>query len=456
MRRPVAGVSMLIARCDAVDRRAAFVLSSLLLGSTACGSNGGGITEGPPAEPEPYLGLAVPENGFQLRSIGAEIGPGEEREYCEIAQMPGAPTDEYYVSSLELANGTSSHHLGVAIALSGTQAAVELAALGVGNRIECPGPGLAFGEGIELIATIQQPYGTSALPSGVARKHHGGDFVVFDYHYANTGVVPIKARSAVNFHLIEPARVEHLAGGFGLNDVTIDIPPGATASVTGECHFGTDMLVSALTRHTHKWGTEFSVWHSGGARSGEHIWTSLDWQHETEFTFSEPALVRAGEGFRYRCTYANDTTRRLRFGTNVTDEMCMLYGPAWPAHAGEALGETYCNVSWVDPSGIGHPANEAGGFPKPNASEIAVCGALGPVLDSCGSCICNSCATPSLKCAQDPDCLPLLACFIGCTDLGCTQACHALIRRHSSGAGLFMAAGECVRVECPGCLPAAP
>jgi hypothetical protein len=442
---------MLHAKSEALGLMAVFILSPLVVGATACGSNAAG---GSP-EPERYLGLAMPANGFQLRSIGAEIGPGEEHEYCEIVQIPGAVTDEYYVSSLELANAESSHHFGLAIAPSGTLAALELERLGVGNRIECPGPGLAFGEGIDVIATIQHEYGIASLPPGVARRHRGGDLVVFDYHYANAGVQPIQARSAVNFHLIDGASVQHLAQGFGLSDVTIDIAPRQTASVTGECHFGTDMLVGAFTRHTHKWGTEFSVWHSGGTRDGEHIWTSLDWRHEIEFTFPEPVLVRAGEGFRYRCTYANDTTRRLRFGATASDEMCMLYGPAWPAQSGETLEQSYCNVSWVDESGIGHPAHEAGGFPKPNSADVALCSALAPVLDSCGSCLCNSCAAPALRCAQDPDCLPLLACFIACTDPACTQACHARIRNHSSGAGFLVSAGECLKVECPICLPGA-
>lgn len=427
-------------------------LSLLGAGVTACGSDG--RQDGVPAKPDSYLGLTTPQNGFQIRSIGADIAPGEEREYCEVARIPGEPGDEYYVSSLELANGKLSHHLGLALAAPGSPAAVELAALGPGNRIECPGPGLAFGEGIELVSTIQTRYGKAELPTGVARKHHGGDLIVFDYHYANPSLETVQARSAANFHLVDPATVAHVAEGFALNDVTMDIPPGQTASVTGECHFPADMMVGAFTRHTHRWGTEFSVWHSGGARDGEQIWTSQDWEHETEFTFPEPVLLRAGEGFRYRCTYANDMARRLRFGPTVNDEMCMLYGPAWAARSGERLKQTYCTVTWVDGEGIGHPAAEAGGFPQPGAAEVELCtSAYGTSLDACASCSCNSCATPGLRCAADADCGPLLACLIGCTDLACTQGCQALIREHSSGSGLFMSAAECVRVECPVCFP---
>jgi hypothetical protein len=396
--------------------------------------------------------LTLPAHGFQIRSVGADIAPGEEREYCEVAQLPGTPLDEYYVSAIELANAKSSHHLALAVADRGTQAALQMEELGNGGRIECSASVLAFGEGIENIQTIQTRYRKAEYPRGVARRHFGGEFVVLNYHYANSGTEVVQARSAVNFHLLDRAAVEHVAEGFGLNDVTIDVAPGQTGSVTGECHFDKDLMVGALIRHTHRWSTEFTVWHSGGTRDGEPIWTSLDWEHETEYTFPEPALLRAGEGLRYRCTYANDTNRPLRFGTSVKDEMCMLYGPAWPAHSGETLGETYCNVTWIDGEGIGHPATEAGGFPEPSAEEVAICSsAAGSSPDACASCACNSCATPGIKCASDADCQPLLACLVSCTDVACIQDCQALIREHSSAAGLFMSAAECMRIECPVC-----
>ena len=82
------------------------MISALCLGMTACGSDGKGPAGDPPEKPEPYLGLTTPVHGFQIRSLGTDIAPGEEREYCEVAQIPGAPVDEYYVSSMELANAS--------------------------------------------------------------------------------------------------------------------------------------------------------------------------------------------------------------------------------------------------------------------------------------------------------------------------------------------------------------
>ena len=58
-----------------------------------------------------YLGLAKPTDGFQIRSVGAEIGPGEDLEFCEVGRLPGDPDTTYIAKSFELGNETGSHHL---------------------------------------------------------------------------------------------------------------------------------------------------------------------------------------------------------------------------------------------------------------------------------------------------------------------------------------------------------
>src|SRR5687768_14590366 len=57
------------------------------------------IVTGTPHGPDD---LPVPRNGFQVRSIGEEIAPGEDVEYCEVGELPGEPSQTYYVKSIEL------------------------------------------------------------------------------------------------------------------------------------------------------------------------------------------------------------------------------------------------------------------------------------------------------------------------------------------------------------------
>ena len=57
------------------------------------------------------LCLAEPDHGFQIRSVGTTIEPGEDVEFCEAVLLPGGPDDVYYVSRFEVAMTEFSHHL---------------------------------------------------------------------------------------------------------------------------------------------------------------------------------------------------------------------------------------------------------------------------------------------------------------------------------------------------------
>jgi hypothetical protein len=273
---------------------------------------------------------------------------------------------------------------------------------------------------------------------------------VFDYHYLNTTADPLPARSAINFHLTDVSNIQHLAKGFGFRNFTIDIPAGQRGSFTGECHFSADVRVGSVTRHTHRWGTDYSVWYAGGAHDGEEIWTSTDWQHDVDHRFAEPILMSAGEGFRFRCSYMNDRDSALRFGTSASDEMCILFGIVWEAHDGEQLGPQSCSISWIDADGIGHSAYEAGGVPKPSAQQTSLCVAsAGSSINACGQCRCDSCAAPAIGCATDAECSPILKCYTGCAgDADCLSGCQALLDQHSSAVGLLIQMTQCFDSQC--------
>ena len=76
---------------------------------------------------------------------GAEIGPGEDVEYCEVGRLPGDADKKYFVSSFELGNQKGSHHLIVSAAVADSPAEAKLEELGVGNRVPCLGAESKFG-----------------------------------------------------------------------------------------------------------------------------------------------------------------------------------------------------------------------------------------------------------------------------------------------------------------------
>ncbi len=156
--------------------------------------------------------------------------------------------------------------------------------------------------------------------------------------------------------------------------------------------------------------------------------------------------MRAGEGFRFECDFENSNAYSLRYGIKGTDEMCILAGWIWPAGDANELPLQDCGVTWIDGEGIGHPASESGGFPPASAQDANLCltgikllGLAANDTNGCSGCICNSCATTLLSCAQDPDCGALISCLgqpCG-SESECIQACEAELHDQSSAIGML-------------------
>jgi hypothetical protein len=421
----------------------------------------------PPASTTPtptgLADLGLPDDGFQVRSQGADIGPGDDIEYCEIGELPGEATDTYYVGDVELANAEHSHHLVVATALPGSDAEVALRAMNIGDKVECNGASYQWPEdGLVFVASAQTPYIDRKFPKGVGSVLHGNQRIVFDYHYLNTGDTPVHAQSAMNVHLVDGASIEHIATAFSFFNFTVDVPPHQSGQFTAECHFKDDLMVSSLVRHTHQQGRDFSVSYSGGARDGEHIWTSHDWKEEPGYDFTPASLVKAGEGLQFECDFDNPNDTELRYGIKGTDEMCILAGWFWPAGDTRELPPQDCGITWTDSEGIGHPADEAGGFPPATSLDSMLCqegvSLTGYGGDpTCTSCMCKSCGSVLMRCASDTDCSALIDCFgKDCgTEAECIQACKQPLHDHSSAVGMMQQVESCVSSKCAGCGPAA-
>ncbi|HVU00566.1 MAG TPA: hypothetical protein VHE30_02400 [Polyangiaceae bacterium] len=410
------------------------------------------------ATTEKYLGIEMPTDGFMVKNTGRTIAAGDDAEYCEVSEIPGKPTDTYYVNRLEFGNGDHSHHLIVNAALPGGAAEAKLATMKIGDQVPCLSSQGAFGDGFEFMGGIQRPYGDMSFPAGVGRVYHGGQRIVFDFHYYNTSDKDVEARSAVAFHLTDEANVKHIAQVIGFNNFTIDTPPGQQAKFTGECTFSQDMLVSSITRHTHRWGTDYSVWWQGGADDQQLIWTSHNFEEDTYHPFDAPRLMKKGEGFKFECDYDNTETHALTFGPNATDEMCILFSIGWEANDGEAYTKQDCNITQIGSDGIGHVV-DISTFPKPTAEQVQSCKDNSASLSSgCSDCACNTCAAVIDQCVSDADCSPILDCVrqTGCQQADCAGACADVINQHSPGTGKLIQIASCLGAACPSVCSGAP
>jgi hypothetical protein len=300
--------------------------------------DGDGVDAGVGCSDEPCL--APPEQGFQMRSVGTSIEPGEDVEFCEVVQLPGTADDVYYVNRFESEMTLGSHHLIVSAIEPGTDTDANAE---VGDRVPCFGPASAWGGDLLDVTGQQVRYHDESFPAGVGRIFNGGQKVIFNYHYFNATDFPIDARAAVNFFTTDEANVQKIAESYAAYFVGIDIDPGETASYTIECNMTADVLVHKLTRHTHRWGTDFPVEFSGGERDGELIYTSPSYE-DPDHIFEEPLLVREGEGFRFTCNYDNTEpdAHHLSFGEKTTDEMCILFAIIYSPEGREVNPDQGC------------------------------------------------------------------------------------------------------------------
>jgi hypothetical protein len=251
------------------------------------------------------LDLAPPPDGqgFQLRNVGKTIAVGEDIEYCEILQLPGTPDDTYYINRFESQMTAGSHHLIVA-AWDGEPDSGD-----VGDIEPC----------------FVNSFGGSLIDvTGQQLLYHGGQKILFNYHYLNATEGPLLARAAVNFYTTEEENVQKIAESAGFIFLGINVDDGDTASYTMSCEFSEDVMVHKLTRHTHQWGTDFPVYYKGGPNDGDLIFTSASYE-EPDHIFDEPVLMEAGTGFTFTCNYDNDSGHHLGFGENASDEMCILF-----------------------------------------------------------------------------------------------------------------------------------
>lgn len=402
---------------------------------------------------DPYLGLAPPVSGFRLATRGRVIPPNSDVEYCEIGELPGTPDVEYHIGAIETASADGSHHLIVTTAEPGSEADMRARARELGSQSECLGAATELGQrGLTTLAANQSTHAESEYPSGVGLRAHGGQRIMFDYHFFNFTDAPIDARVAIAMHTLDARAPIAIASAFSFNNVTIDTPPGSERTFLATCTLKQDAMLSQLVRHTHSRGTDFSVWFASGERDQQHVWTSADWEHELDYRFREPVLIKAGEGFAFSCSFRNDRDERLRYGIRASDEMCILVGTTWSPTPGAELEQEECLVTWIDDQGVGRAADDGGGFPKADPGDARECRSRNPLAwlpSGCAGCVCDSCATIIEACDGDADCKALLDCTNSCNGASdCVQRCEPITREHSSGLGMLAQVNACMRSQC--------
>ncbi|MEZ4901177.1 MAG: hypothetical protein R2822_05150 [Spirosomataceae bacterium] len=165
-----------------------------------------------------------------------------------------------------------------------------------------------------------------AFPEGVALRIPANYSFDFNSHYVNKTTGKIPGEVYVNLYKIDKSKVQIVANSLNLANESLSLPAGQRTVMTKTFKFSKPTKVLMLTSHNHKLGEKFVIKIVGGARDGEVVYESTDWEHPLIKNFPQALEFKAGEGLMSEITYNNTTNKAVRFGLTSEDEMGIIFG----------------------------------------------------------------------------------------------------------------------------------
>jgi hypothetical protein len=282
--------------------------------------------------PEDFVALSPPATGTQLHLGPFEVLSQAEREFFYYQALEN--DEPVYVDRVEIAMRQGSHHF-ILYGFSERTPEWVIPAAGVFRD-------LRDDEGTPILANYrampfhqffvgtQWPAFNMDMPAGVALKIPANFAFDMNAHYVNRSNSAVTGEVFVNLHYVDPGRIEHVAEVIDFNNTRFSLPAGQTTTLEQLFTFDERANVFQLFSHAHELNTQFRVEIAGGARDGEEVYFSNDWEHPPIVEYDPPMVLESGEGFRLMATYENTRDRDVAFGLLSTDEMMILFGLYYP------------------------------------------------------------------------------------------------------------------------------
>jgi hypothetical protein len=279
-------------------------------------------------ENAPYVPLAVPTDGFQLKLAPFTVQRSFERELF-VYRTLGNATD-VYVNRIETHMRSSSHHFVLYTFGANTPALLLPAKDQVRDIRDANGTynllTIVPMEYHVFLAGTQTAASDYTFPPGVALKLPAGIAVDLNSHYVNSSQQEIVGEAEANLYTIPASQVTQVASTLNLNNTDLTIAKGRDTTITKSFTFTKTTRVVGLTSHMHARGQKFVIRIKGGARNGEIVYTSTAWDHPPFLTFATPLVLNAGEGLTSEVTYKADPNKTVKFGLTSEDEMDIIFG----------------------------------------------------------------------------------------------------------------------------------
>jgi hypothetical protein len=306
--------------------------------------------------------LAPPASGqgFQMKSGGIQVSPGDEVQACffykvsDLAAAGGLPANQpVNLHRVQIAQREGSHHLNIfRVKTIKNLDPAKGTVIGVNGGTECfKSPNWSDWP---LVANTQKDGEVDwTYPEGVANEFLPDEWLMVQSHYVNASSQKTPAgfgEVAINFHTIPKDQVKHQMGTLFATKQNIRIcQKNPTPSYSGTCQFKSTQPVNIIgaNAHFHSRGKSFDMFSWDGKTEtappeSARFYTSKSWD--------EPPMLRSPElnvqvpanggvfytcGFEWKqpepsvgCQGLNDYDRTANPPTKEEDlDCCYRFGP---------------------------------------------------------------------------------------------------------------------------------
>jgi hypothetical protein len=279
----------------------------------------------------PDLILTMPE-AYQV--------PADGRDIYRCFVLPTTLPADTYVKAVEFHPGDRSivHHAIFYLDTSGRARKLDEEDPGPGYT-HFGGPGFVPSGGLGGWAPGARP---RALPEGVARPLKQGTDVVMQIHYHLSGKA-VSDRSSIGLYLTSEKPKRYMVP-FTVGSRAIDIAPGdKDFTIHQHAELPADALLVGLTPHAHLLAREMKADAILPDGSTQHLIWIKDWdfnwqeQYRYQTPIHLPAHTRIEMEYHYdnssdNPNNPNSPPKRVTFGEQTADEMCLLFVNIIPDH----------------------------------------------------------------------------------------------------------------------------
>ena len=274
-----------------------------------------------------FNGLPIPAvgTGYQMTLDKFEVAPNFEREF--FTRKPLGNTETVYVNRVQISMRPGSHHF----ILYGFRDQKNLAPVSQVRDLRNPDGSYSLTTFLQMSNHIFNFGGSEVssdytFPAGTAVEVPAGTTFDMNSHYYNKGTKPLSGEVAINLFTTKKENVKNVLKVLDFGNNSLNIPANKKTVLTKDFVFDKNVKVVTLFSHTHKLGEKFEILIKGGARNGEVVYTSTNWEHPEKTDYSPNISLKKGEGLTSRITYNNITGKAVNFGLTTEDEMGIIFG----------------------------------------------------------------------------------------------------------------------------------